>query len=295
MMKTSTRPAGKYLFALVPPARITPNSCLPRRLFNENDIVTLADSIRRYGILQPLTVRPSRQQISAYELISGERRLCAARLAGLREVPIIIMKGISDRAACEIAISENEKRADMNMFERAEATAAYLACSGLTLRQAADSLSIAPSELSKDMLLLKLSFDERRFITENNIPRETAVASIKIGDGRDRLSVLKYITEKNMSYPDSAEFCIRFAADPSSYPYIGSRGRNRATVEFYLSEDQPAQRAKCSVKDAGFFINSIDNTLRRIQSCGVEISAIKSDSGDYVEYNIQLPKNTPGF
>lgn len=108
--------------------RIQPNPFQPRRTFDEANLASLAESIRQYGILQPLTVtrkeveRPGEGIFVQYELIAGERRLRASRLAGLREVPVVIRSGEdSDRMKLELAIIENLQREDLNALDRAKA------------------------------------------------------------------------------------------------------------------------------------------------------------------------------
>ena len=97
---------------------IHPSSSQPRKEFDEIELAGLAESIRRNGILQPITVR--RRADGCYELIAGERRLRAARLAGLAEVPCILMKA-DNRKAAILGLVENVQRADLNPFEEAEA------------------------------------------------------------------------------------------------------------------------------------------------------------------------------
>jgi ParB family chromosome partitioning protein len=108
--------------------RILPNPYQPRRTFDEAALASLAESIRQYGILQPLTVtrkeieRPGEGIFVQYELIAGERRLRASKLAGLREVPVVIRSGEdSDRMKLELAIIENLQREDLNALDRAKA------------------------------------------------------------------------------------------------------------------------------------------------------------------------------
>ena len=121
----------------LPPQSIRPNPRQPRRVFEEEGIRTLADSIRRCGLIQPLTVRRSGTE---WELVAGERRLRAARLAGLESVPCVVSTADDDASAL-LALVENLQRKDLHYFEEAAAVADYIRKSGITQEEAAARLS----------------------------------------------------------------------------------------------------------------------------------------------------------
>lgn len=111
--------------------RIQPNPCQPRREFSEEGLTSLAESIRQYGVLQPLVVtrtdveKPEGGLESLYELIAGERRLRASKLAGLKQVPVVIRHGDNNLTKLELAIIENLQREDLNAIDRAKALKTY--------------------------------------------------------------------------------------------------------------------------------------------------------------------------
>ena len=151
----------------IPVCRILPNPAQPRKYFDNNETLRLADSIRRHGILQPLCVR---KPVSAgdlseyggiYELISGERRLRAAKLIGLAEVPCIIIEADSLRSA-ELAIIENLQREDLNIFEEAAAIAALINLYGLTQEEVAAKLSASQSYVANKLRLLRFGDAEQK-------------------------------------------------------------------------------------------------------------------------------------
>ena len=117
----------------LPVGQIRPNPAQPRRVFEPQALTELADSIREYGILQPLTVRKT---AGGYELVAGERRLRAARMAGLTEVPCLLL-GIDDRQSGMIALVENLQRRDLDYLEEAEGLARLMQSYGLSQEQTA--------------------------------------------------------------------------------------------------------------------------------------------------------------
>ena len=136
----------------LPVAEIRPNPRQPRRFFDERGLRELAASIRRHGIIQPLTVRRIPQ---GWELVAGERRLRAAKLAGLETVPCI-EAAADDRESALLALVENLQRRDLHYFEEATAIADYLRQSGVTQEEAASLLGRSPSSVANNFIFLPL-------------------------------------------------------------------------------------------------------------------------------------------
>ena len=137
----------------LPVEAIAPNPAQPRRDFDPVPLSELADSIRRHGILQPLSVRRTE---AGWELVAGERRLRAAKLAGLSSVPCLRVEAEADESAL-LALIENIQRRDLHYLEEAAAIAAYLRRSGATQEEAAARLGRSPSALANKLRLLRLS------------------------------------------------------------------------------------------------------------------------------------------
>ena len=143
--------------------RIRPNPQQPRRSFPEDALAELAESIRRYGILQPLTVRRAGGD---FELIAGERRLRAARLAGLREVPCLIAR-VGEEDSALLALIENLQRRDLDYWEEADALARLIRRYDLTQEQAAEKLGKSQSTVANKLRLLRLpDGEEQRLAVE---------------------------------------------------------------------------------------------------------------------------------
>lgn len=165
----------------------TPNQ--PRIEFDEASLRSLSDSIRRYGILQPLTVRRTDE---GYELIAGERRLRAAKIAGLREVPCLLARSSEEESAL-LALIENLQRRDLHYLEEAAAIARLIATYGLSQEQAAERLGKSQSAIANKLRLLRLSPDCVRLLREHDLSERHARALLRLTDEEDRLKALQVI------------------------------------------------------------------------------------------------------
>lgn len=176
---------------------IRPNHAQPRARFDHNSILRLADSIRRYGILQPLTVRRSPDDtIYDYELIAGERRLRAAKMLGYYTVPCILIEA-DERMTAEMAIIENLLREDLNMFEQAYGFQKLIENHHLTQEDVARRLSLSQSAVANKLRLLKLSLEEQNLILECALTERHARALLKISDPAVRSELIRKIAAKN--------------------------------------------------------------------------------------------------
>lgn len=185
---------------------IRPNRAQPRAEFEQNSIIRLADSIRRYGILQPLTVRVSDpDDIYGYELIAGERRLRAAKLLGYLTVPCIVME-VEEQISAELAMIENLLREDLNMFEQAYGFRKLIENHHLTQEEVARKMSMSQSAVANKLRLLKLSYEEQRLILECGLTERHARASLRIGNEKVRTQTLRLIAERKMTVQQSEEY-----------------------------------------------------------------------------------------
>lgn len=185
---------------------IRPNRAQPRAEFEQNSIIRLADSIRRYGILQPLTVRISDpDDIYGYELIAGERRLRAAKLLGYLTVPCIVME-VEEQISAELAMIENLLREDLNMFEQAYGFRKLIENHHLTQEEVARRMSMSQSAVANKLRLLKLSYEEQRLVLETGLTERHARASLRIGNEKVRMQTLRLIAERKMTVQQSEEY-----------------------------------------------------------------------------------------
>ena len=185
---------------------IRPNRAQPRADFDNNAIIRLADSIRRYGILQPLTVRRSEDdELYDYELIAGERRLRAAKMLGYFTVPCIILQA-DEQMSAEMAIIENLLREELNMFEQAYGFRKLIENHALTQEEVARRMSMSQSAVANKLRLLKLSYEEQKVVLETGLTERHARAVLRIMDEAMRLETLRQAAAEKWNVQQTEEF-----------------------------------------------------------------------------------------
>ena len=253
------RPERKVLW--LPAAEIRPNPMQPRRTFEETGLRELAESIRRHGILQPLTVR---RTAAGWELVAGERRLRAAVLAGLETVPCLEAE-VDGRASALLALVENLQRKDLHYLEEAEAIAAFLHQTGMTQEAVAAQLGMSPSALANKLRLLRLSPACRALLVEHGLTERHARCLLRLEDEGERLTAL------------------RQAAAAQTEQYVERRLAALQTAP-------PAGRRTYIIKDVRLFLNSVDRGLRLIRDAGVDARTEREETEDEIVLTLRIPK-----
>ncbi|WP_010298310.1 nucleoid occlusion protein [Clostridium senegalense] len=185
---------------------IMPNKYQPRQVFNEEAIEELAQSIKTYGIIQPLTVRKSFND--TYELIAGERRLRAAKHAGLLEVPVIIVE-INDKESAAIALLENLQREDLNFFEEAVAYYNLIQEHEYTQDQLAKAIGKKQSTIANKLRILKLDKELIDLIIENKLTERHARALLKLPTLELQKSVINEVINKGLNVSKTEQLIDR--------------------------------------------------------------------------------------
>ena len=178
---------------------IEPNKSQPRRNFNEDSLLELAESIKQYGIIQPLVVQ---KRDNFYEIIAGERRWRAAKIAGLKEVPVII-KDYSDQEIVEIAIIENIQREDLNPIEEAMAYKRLLTEYNLKQDEVAEKVSKSRVTITNAMRLLKLCDEVQQMLIDEMITSGHARALLAIEDKETQIEIANRIFDEKLSVRDT--------------------------------------------------------------------------------------------
>lgn len=212
---------------------IIPNKEQPRKTFDEGALEELADSIRLHGVLQPLLVRPL--TTGGYQLVAGERRWRASRMAELKEVPVII-KELSDTEAMEIAIIENLQREDLNPIEEAEGLQALIDKCDYTQEQVAISVGKSRPAITNALRLLRLPEEVREMTKNGDISAGHARALLAFDNGAIMLEVAKNIIEKKLTVRDVERLAKRPATTVSQKPSPKRRDSFYDEVELSLSE-----------------------------------------------------------
>lgn len=175
--------------------KVEPNREQPRKKFDEDALMELADSIRQYGVLEPILVQPRENY---YEIVSGERRWRAAKLAGLKEIPVII-KDLTDQEIAEISLIENIQREDLNPIEEALAYKRLLEEFHLKQDELAEKVSKSRTAVTNSMRLLKLNEEVQQMVVEDMISTGHARALLAIEDGEMQYTLAQQIFDEKLS------------------------------------------------------------------------------------------------
>lgn len=180
----------------LPISRLEPRAEQPREYFDEEALGTLAESIARYGLIQPITVR--KLESGYYQIIAGERRWRASRLAGLTEVPVNIIEA-DDRTTAELALVENLQREDLNPVEEARGYLSLIEDYGLTQEEAALSVGKSRPAVANSMRLLSLSPAVLSLVEKGLLSAGHARALLPVSDPEQQLALANEIMEKHLS------------------------------------------------------------------------------------------------
>lgn len=212
---------------------ITPNKEQPRKTFDETALEELADSIRQHGVLQPLLVRPLTS--GGYQLVAGERRWRASRLAELKEVPVIV-KELSDTEAMEIAIIENLQREDLNPIEEAEGLQALIDKCGYTQEQVATSVGKSRPAITNALRLLKLPEEVREMAKDGTISAGHARALLAFDNQPMMIECANQIVSKKLTVRDVEKMAKRPATTSTKTKTAQRRDSFYDEVELSLTE-----------------------------------------------------------
>ena len=257
---------------------ICPNRAQPRNRFDTNTMIRLADSVRRYGILQPLTVRlaepPSNsreQSAPIYELVAGERRLRAAKLAGLQQVPCIITSA-DDHLSAELAIIENLIREDLNMFEQARAFGRLIIRFSLTQEQIARKMSMSQSAVANKLRLLKLNETEQRMILAAGLTERHARAVLRLPADESRTEAIRRIVEKKLNVAATEAYvdkCLGSTPDLNALETLPAESKEPDESTVPENEADLCGKQKLVIKDLRIFYNSLEHAVEILKKTGM--------------------------
>ena len=253
----------------IPIDRICANPAQPRKNFEDGAIMRLADSLKQYGMLQPLSVRrimdEGHFEGGLFQLVAGERRLRAATLIGMTHVPCLIINADSKKSA-ELAIIENIQRENLNMFEQANAIAALIRIYDMTQEQIAERLSCSQSYIANKLRILRLSAKERDIIMKNKLTERHARAVLRITDSDKRYEALSQVAARSMNVAATEEFIDRMLS----------------------SEKNVHGKRKGVIRDLRLFYNSIDKAVNCLKNAGITAVTRKSDNEKEITLTITI-------
>lgn len=262
-MKEKPRSAGQVL--LIPSDSIFPNPNQPRKVFDQSELVNLAISIRMNGILQPITVR---EVENGYELVSGERRLRASKLAGLLNVPCIVVEVNSLKSAV-FALIENLQRQNLGYFEEALAINKLMKDFSLSQDEAARRLGKAPSTVSNKLRLLALPEEVRNLLSENGLSERHARALLRLQEN-EITEVLQKVIDRKLNVTQT----------------------DKLVDEYVNRRKEPRRQTKIMFSDVKIFLNTINNALDTMQKAGIKAQFRREDKDDSYVYFIEIPKKS---
>lgn len=253
-------------------SEISRNPNQPRRYFDPEAIATLAESIRQYGVLNPLTVR--RTGNGGYELVAGERRLRAARVAGLTDVPCLLINADGEDSSV-IALVENLQRRDLDFFEEANGFKRLIEQFGLTQEEAARKVGKTQSAVANKLRLLRLSQQNMELIRCNNLTERHARALLRLNDEADRINVTNYIIEHELNVSRTEEYIDEFLkAKENPQPVVESESGKRVVRLF---------------KDVRFFLNTLNRAVGVMVDAGIGATVKQQESDDGLTLTICIP------
>ena len=231
---------------------IEPNKSQPRKQFDEEALQELSDSIKKYGVLEPLIVT---KKGDYYEIIAGERRWRAARMAGIKEVPVVI-RDYTDKEIMEISLIENIQREDLNPIEEAEAYESLISEYNLKQEEVAERVSKSRSTITNSLRLLKLCEDVRQMVMYNMISTGHARALIPIEDPKLQYETAAIVYDQKLSVRET-----------------------EAYVKAILEKKPEKEEKQKPQKDLSVFYSDIENKLKSILGAKIAIKASNNDKG----------------
>ena len=248
---------GRVVF--LPAKAIVPNPAQPRKLFREEALDELAESIRRHGILQPLSVR---RVGNNYELIAGERRLRAGIAAGLTEVPCILMQ-MSPQESATAALVENLQRKDLDYIEEAQGIDTLLRQWNMSQEQVAKLLGKSQSGVANKLRLLQHSGKVLQALRETGLSERHARALLKLPTDVQKMQAISVIARQNMNVARAEQY-----------------------IESLLSQEDPGTYRA----NVGAFLSRLDQSLARIQQSGISAVSERRETESQIVLTITIPK-----
>ena len=248
---------GRVVF--LPAQSIRPNPAQPRKVFKSDALDELADSIRQHGILQPLSVR---RMGNVYELIAGERRLRAAQIAGVTDIPCIIMR-MDERESGMAALIENLQRQDLDFIEEAMGIRRLIAQHGMSQEQAARLLGKSQSAVANKLRLLKHSEKVLLKLREAELTERHARALLRLPGEEETLAAIAEIVRQGMSV---------------------------ARTEKYIESLLLKKEEKTGKPNVGAFLNNLTQSLQKMQLSGISAVSERRETEDRIVLTITIPK-----
>ena len=232
----------------------------PRKIYDESELLTLSNSIKQNGLLQPITVRRTE---NGYFLIAGSRRKAALEILGITQAPCIVIKS-NNLDSAVLGLVENIHRKDLNPFEEAEAIEKLITVYGLSQTEIANMLCFAGSTLSNKLRLLSLNKEIRDILLKNNLTERHARALLSLKEEL-RLKALNLIVTKKLNVQETERLIKKLQQN--------KRGKQTAVI-----------------KDYKVFTNSFLSLVSNMRKNGIKAKTAKTETDEFIEYTIRIAK-----
>ena len=250
---------------------VRPNPYQPRKQFTKGSLEQLCESIKQYGVIQPINVR--KISTNNYELVAGERRLRAATMAGLKEIPAVVIN-INDNDSAVIALIENLQREDLSYMEEAEGYNNLINEHGFTQEELAQKIGKSQSTIANKIRLLKLPPMVKKILSDNSLTERHARALLKLHDEQLQLKVLRRVCERGLNVKRTEDLVEKVI--------------ERFTRQG--NEKAPERKFTKAIKDIRIFINTMRQAIDLIKKAGLNVRAAQIDRGEYLEFIVRIPK-----
>ena len=238
--------------ARIPIDSIRPNPYQPRRVFSQEALEELCQSIRQYGLLQPISVRKAGNDV--YELIAGERRLRACRMAGMTTIDALVFSAYEQDSAV-IAMMENLQRENLHYMEEAEGYQNLIRDHGLSQEELARRLGKNQSTIANKMRILKLPASVKALLLEHNLTERHARSLLRLHDEEMQIKIARVIVEQSLNVKATEELVERTIS----------------RIYGIEKEERPAaNKVSAFVRDTRLYVNSIKTIVQQMQSAGLQ-------------------------
>ncbi len=256
----------------IPIKDIRPNPYQPRKTYNYKSLEELSQSIKSLGLIQPISLREIKKD--SYELIAGERRLRASEMAGLKEIPALILT-YKDNEAAVIAIVENLQREDLNFIEEAEGYNNLILDHGFTQQEISDQVGKSQSSIANKLRILKLPDDIKRDLIDHNLTERHGRSLLKLPDEKFQRIVLDRVIKEGLNVGHTEDLVSE-------------------TLDKIISPDDKKTTRKTKLKrqiNPKIYVNTIKNAYKTIKKLGLNVEYEEVDRGDFIEVIVKIPKN----
>ena len=265
--ESAMQPSTQQSPLLLPLQKIEPNRLQPRKSFNEEELAALADSIRQHGVIQPLTVRLL--DTGYYQIIAGERRWRAARMAGLHEVPCIIME-LDLEEASFIALVENLQRNDLDFLEEARGIAQLIRLFGLSQEECARRLGKSQSAVANKLRLLRLPEDVLNAMRNAGLTERHGRALLRLETPDEQREALAYILSRDLNVAATDAYIERLLEAKTA--------------------PESEQQKTFILKDVRVFLNTISHSLDLMKQGGIDAGMHRQETDEALILTINIPK-----